>query len=282
MKKLLLMILSLTMLCSHACATIIEPRGVDLEFKLSTGIEARRAVVLCRTLSARTDRKDNAKKLKTYTAGETFLTWESWDGWMNCYYSEGKDPAWVRNWYVVLDPAYYITDEQTAVYAYGDTTAPRVALLAKNEELPIIKETDEWCVVSLRGAAGWIKKTPKDTAHRFWFQPNMLQHIKRAELQWTNGLSVLTDRKSLAQLSALLTDARDMGAPIAGCVADVYLTLVTDADEKIVLELANDSCAIYRVEGRDYRYANSTHADNSQLYALFPEYTAPWTELSKP
>ena len=33
-----------------------------------------------------------------------------------------------------------------------------------------------------------------------------------------------------------------------------------------------DSCAIYRVDGRDYRYGNSIHADNSQLFSLFPEY----------
>lgn len=272
MKKLSALLLVMILLAGNACATIIEPRGVDLEFKLSTGIEAKRAVVLCRSLSARSDRKDNAKKMQTLTAGDTFLTWESWDGWMNCFYSDGRDPAWVRNWYVIEDPAYYITDEQTAVYAYDDTTAPRVALLAKNEELPIIKETDEWCVVSLRGAAGWIKKTPKDTAHRFWFQPEKLQHIKRAELLWNNGMAVLTDRQALAQLSSLLTDVRDMGAPIAGCVSGVYLTVETEDDERIVLELASDSCAIYRVDGRDYRYNNSTHGDNSQLFRLFPEY----------
>ena len=278
MKKRLCIVLAALLLAGNAQATILEPRGVDMEFKLFTGIEAKRAVVLCRTLSARTDRRDNAKKVKTLTAGDTFLTWESWDGWMNCYYSDGADTAWVRSYYVVEDPAYYITDEQTPVYAYGDTMAPRVALLAKNEELPIIQETDEWCVVSLRGAAGWIRKTPKDTAHRFWFQPEKLQHLKRAELQWENGNEELTDAASLAKLSALLTDARDMGAPIAGCVNGVYLTVVTQEDERIVLELASDSCAIYRVDGRDYRYSNSTHADNSQLFALFPSYTAPWTK----
>lgn len=271
MKKLLVLILIICLLSSSACATIMEPKGVSLEFKLFSGIEAKRAVVLCRSLSVRNDRYDNARKVKTLSAGDTFLTWESWDGWCNCYYSDGAETAWVRNCYVVEDPAYYITDEQTAVYAYGDTTAPCVALLGRNEEMPIILETDEWCVVSLRGAAGWIRKTPKDTAHCFWFKPESLQKITRAELNWPDGYADVTEPAVLTELSALLTDVRDMGGPVAGCPFGVYLTLTTEDNERIVMELATDSCAIYRVDGRDYRYGNSVHASNAQLFALFPD-----------
>jgi len=272
MKKLFGLILVICMLAGEACATIMEARGVDLEFKLNTGIEAKRAVVLCRSLSARADRKDNAKKVKTLSAGDTFLTWESWDGWCNCHYSDDKDAAWVRSYYVVEDPAYYITDGQTAVYAYGDTMAPRVALLGRGEEMPIILETDEWCVVSLRGAAGWIRKTPKDTAHRFWFQPESLKMLRSAKLTWNGGTETVTDPHALAQISALLTDVRDMGGPIAGCVGNIYLTLEPEEGECITMALAIDSCAIYRVDGRDYRYANSTHGDNTQLFGLFSGY----------
>lgn len=272
MKKFLVLLMIFCMLSGSAGATIIEPRGINLEFKRFTGIEAKRAVVLCRSLSVRNDRYDNARKVNTLSAGDTFLTWESWDGWCNCYYSDGAETAWVRNAYVLEDPAYYLTDGQTPVYAYGDTMAPRVALLTRNEELPIILETDEWCVVSLRGAAGWIRKTAKDTAHRFWFQPESLQSIKRAELIWNDGSSVVTDPQVLSRLATLLTDAEDMGGPIAGCVGDIYLALELEEDEHITMALTFDDCAIYRVDGRDYRYGYSIHASNKRLFELFPEY----------
>ena len=182
----------------------------------------------------------------------------------------------MRSDYVVIDPAYYVTDEQIPVYAYGDTMAPRVGLLSRNEKLPIIMEMDEWCVVSLRGAAGWIQKTPKDTAQRFWFKPESLQHLQRAELTWNGGTSVVAKPQALKQLSALLTDTEDMGGPIAGCIAEIYLNLTLENGESITLALAGDSCAVYRVDGRDYRYGRSTNSDNTALFRFFPEYIPPY------
>lgn len=272
MKKLLSLLVILVMIAGSASASIMEPKGIDLSFKLFSGIEAKRAVVLCRSLSAHTDSNASSRKATTLSVGNTFLTWESQGEWINCYYSDGRDAAWVRNYYVIEDPAYYVTDGQTAVYAYADTTAPRVALLGRNEELPIIMETDQWCVVSLRGASGWIRKTSKDMVRRSWFKPESLQNITAAELTWQSGHTQLKDPTLLAQLSALLSDTYEMGRAVAGCPFGTYLTLTLEDDEKVVVELASDSCGIYRIYGRDYRYGSSTHAGSRQLLSLFPGY----------
>ena len=86
-------------------------------------------------------------------------------GWAQVILSDDVDaePAgWVNAEYIIIDPAWYRTDETTAVYAWDDTSAPKVALLDPGTKLPILKEEGKWVVVSLRGAAGWIRKTSRD------------------------------------------------------------------------------------------------------------------------
>ena len=271
MKKLICMVLAVLLLTGSASATILEPQGVDLGFKLATGIEAKYAVVLCRSLSVHLDHDATSRKMKTLSAGDSFLTWDNWNEWYNCYYSEERDAGWTRNYYLLEDPAYYITDGQTAVYAYGDTQAPRVALLGRNEELPIILETDEWCVVSIRGASGWIRKTSKDAVRTHRFQPDDLQTLIRAELNWTEGASVIEDPHVLAQLSGLLSDAYSMGPATAGCPFGTYLILTVEDGRQVIMEVAGDNCCIYRLYGRDYRYGSTRHINSQQLFSLFPE-----------
>ena len=272
MKKWISLLLAALLFTGSAGAVILEPKGVNLEFKLFAGVEAREAVVLCRSLSGHEEADAASRKIKTLSAGNTFLTWEREPGWQNCYYAEGEDPVWVRDYYVIEDPAYYVTDGQTAVYAYESLNAPRVALLGRNEELPILLETEDWCVVSLRGAAGWIRKTAKDREHQRRFEPEMLQSLIGAELTWGEGYAELTDPDMLAQLSDMLTDSRNMGHAVSGCPFGVYLTLTTEDEERITMELASDGCSIYRINGRDYRYGYSHHVSNQQLFALFPGY----------
>ena len=78
-----------------------------------------------------------------------------------CIFSDDVDasPAgWVKAEYLVIDPAWYRTEEETPVYAWNDESAPKVALLNADTKLPILKEEGEWIIVSLRGATGWIHK----------------------------------------------------------------------------------------------------------------------------
>ncbi len=273
MKKLICMLLAFLMLTGSACATILDPKGVDLEFKLNTGIEAKRAEVLCKSLSALAQPNARASKVKSFSAGKTFLTWESEDIWLNCYYSDGADPAWVRNYYVLVDPHYYRTDNGTAVYAYGSTNAPRVGLTDTGDVYPIIMENGDWVVISIRGASGWIRKNANDYVHQCWLQPADFENIKKAELYWTNGSSEITNPTVLAQLSALLMDSHDMGAATAGCpFGTVYMTLTLANNERVTLDIATDSCNILRVGGHDIRYGVTTHASSQQLLRLFPGY----------
>ena len=65
--------------------------------------------------------------------------------------------------YIVIDPAWYRTDASTPVYAWNDTSAPKVALLDRDTLLPVLKDNGDWIVVSLRGATGWIRR-PNGTA----------------------------------------------------------------------------------------------------------------------
>ena len=62
----------------------------------------------------------------------------------------------------MINPAWYVTEKSTAVYAWNDVNAPKVALLDKDTVLPILKDDGDWLVVSLRGASGWIRKTASD------------------------------------------------------------------------------------------------------------------------
>jgi len=273
MKKLFCMVLVLVMVAGSACATILDPRGVDLEFKLNTGIEAKRAEVLCRSLSALQEPNTRARKMKSFSAGQNFLTWESEDIWLNCFYSDGADPAWVRNYYVLVDPHYYRTDNGTPVYAYGSTSAPRVGLTDTGDVYPIIMENDNWVVISIRGASGWIRKNNNDYVHQCWLQPETLVDLKRAELYWTNGHADVTDPFVLSQLSALLTDVQPMGHASSNCpFGPIHLIVTTADNERITLQLAADNCCIFRVGGHEFRYGVSVHATRQQLMQLFPGY----------
>lgn len=54
-----------------------------------------------------------------------------------------------------MKPLYCV---RSSVYAWDDKMAPKVALLEKDTTLPVLKEEEEWLIVSLRGAVGWIHK----------------------------------------------------------------------------------------------------------------------------
>ena len=57
---------------------------------------------------------------------------------------------------IVINPARYVTEQKTTVFAWNDTAAPKVALLYKDTQFPIMKEDGDWYLVSLRGAVGCI------------------------------------------------------------------------------------------------------------------------------
>ena len=124
------------------------------------------AVVLCQDLTLRQEPNASSKAVKTLHYGDRIIVQPQTGGWAACFLSDSVDSGrsgWVNEDYLAIDPAWYRTEKATPVYAWNETTAPKVALLDKNTTLPILKAERDWLVVSLRGAAGWIH-VPGNTA----------------------------------------------------------------------------------------------------------------------
>lgn len=267
MKRLICAILFLSLLVSCAQASILPADGVQTYW----GLNGHIAVVLCETLSLCDARE--GQKIATLLYGDRVFVTESWDGWAACYAMDGSRSGWVRSDYLMIDPSWYVTDEATPVYAWGNTLAPRVALLSSGETLPILLEREDFVVISLRGAAGWIKKTPSDTVSETTFRPEQLSNITYATLQWKEQTIELSDPAALNALSTMLTSVEDKGGPIAGCPFGAVLQ-VTSGGQRYQLQLAVDSCCIYRIDNRDYAYARNLFTkegapNNSVLFNLF-------------
>ncbi len=138
-------------------AEIIPPHG--------EGQIGLQAAVLCEKLTLREEPKNSGKAIQTLEYRDLIIVTEQKDGWARCVLGDSEDAksGWVNADYIVIDPAWYRTEKKTPVYAWNDTSAPKVALLDANKEfldektyLPILKQEGDWIVVSLRGAAGWI------------------------------------------------------------------------------------------------------------------------------
>ena len=162
MKKYVrLTIMTLMVLITAAAITvqaeIFPPRGMG-----QIGYDA---VVLCENLTVRQEPSASSKAVQTLHSGKVFMVTQQTDGWAECILSDSLDAApvgWVSTEYILIDPAWYRTDEKTPVYAWNDTGAPKVALLDKDTSLPILKDEGDWLIVSLRGATGWIQRNAAD------------------------------------------------------------------------------------------------------------------------
>ena len=137
---LIMMLESVTL----AHAEVIPPYG--------EGQIGLHAAVLCAELSLREAPDASSRTVQTLKYGDFILVTEVLDGWARCVLGDTEDAAagWVNADYIVVDPAWYRTEERTPVYAWNDTSAPKVALLDANTELfdpdtflPILKDEGE-------------------------------------------------------------------------------------------------------------------------------------------
>ena len=124
--------------------------------------------MLCETLTLRESSSSSSKALQTLNYGDLPIVVgadlpagpREENGFVYCVLGDSEDSpsGWLNADYLVINPAWYITEKATAVHAWNDSTAPKVALLDKGTRLPILREEGDWYIVSLRGAVGWIHK----------------------------------------------------------------------------------------------------------------------------
>ena len=152
-----LMIMLLSVPLAHA--EVIPPYGEG-----QIGVHG---AILCAELTLREAPGSSSRVVQTLKYGDFIIVTEQRDGWARCVLSdeENAPSGWVDANYIVVDPAWYRTEKQTSVYAWNDTSAPRIALLDANTELfdpntflPVLKDEGDWLLVSLRGAVGWIHR----------------------------------------------------------------------------------------------------------------------------
>ena len=144
-----------------AYAEIIPPYGPGQQIGYP-------AVVLCENLTLREEPSASSKAVQTLHYGDQPIVINAdlptgakeENGFVYCTLGDSEDSpnGWINADYIVINPAWYVTERETVVYAWNDTAAPKVALLDQGTRLPILKEEGEWYVISLRGAAGWIHK----------------------------------------------------------------------------------------------------------------------------
>ena len=144
-----------------ACAEIIPPYEPGQQIGYP-------AVVLCEKLTLRENPDISSRTVKTLSYGDQPIVVgadrpqgaERKNGFVYCALGDSIDSpcGWINADYIVINPAWYVTEGETPVYAWDDASAPRVALLDGGTRLPILKEGENWYLVSLRGAAGWIRK----------------------------------------------------------------------------------------------------------------------------
>ena len=152
MKRLFMIAAAMLLLSSCAVAEIRPATGMG-----QIGYEA---VVLCEALTVRESRSTSARSVGTLTYGQVFACQNEADSWCDCFLSDAEGTGrwgWVRSDYVLIDPAWLVTEKSTPVYAWNDPSAKKVALLSKGEACPILREEDGWLLISLRGAVGWVR-----------------------------------------------------------------------------------------------------------------------------
>ncbi|MCR4875563.1 MAG: hypothetical protein K5922_00155 [Clostridiales bacterium] len=143
------------LITSTALGELTRPMGVG-----QLGYDA---VVISKTVSIRPTQNANAKAVRKLNFGDHLPVMPVGNGWCECYMSETEGlTGYVLEDYILLNPAYMTTEDSTPVYAWQDRRAKRVGLLGRGETYAIIRMDENWILISLRGAAGWIARPSGD------------------------------------------------------------------------------------------------------------------------
>ncbi len=126
------------------------------------------AVVLCEKLTLRESPSSSARAVQTLHYGDEPIVVgadlpagpKMENGFVYCTLGDSEESpcGWINTDYIAVNPAWYVTEKLTPAYAWNDATALKVGLLDKGTRLPILLELNGWYLVSMRGAAAWIRR----------------------------------------------------------------------------------------------------------------------------
>lgn len=288
MKRMMLVLLALWMLCSCAWAGAPESEWAvvnnpDPEDRLNLRAEPSRASsslgkyfngVMVEVLERTGDGWDHVR------VGAT-------EGYMMMEYL--ADPA---KMIVVVEPVLPVAtvnnpfaDAQGLLEKPDSADVTLMVTLYNGTEVTVLGLTEQRAHVQYCGVTGYIplqslSMEEKQGANSIMDLPQMPdRQIVRATLIRGEEVTSLTDSQKLRMLQDILTHTEYWGYRMAGCPIGATLTLEFDQASVQVMELATDSCPVYRLDGHDYYYARhigtpGNHPDNSVLYSLFDS-TAP-------
>ena len=272
------LLISFLLIFSTASAEIIHSPEFDPSF-LEIGITAHEAVVLTDNLPLYASSSGN-QVLAHLPAGQVFYTAQAQNGRLDYYNVAGQRLGWVCADGALQWPSYLVLEADTNAFAAQGDDAPCVRLPA-GARLPLLDSLPAGYTVLGEGCARlWIaaQDTPQTS-----FSPALLPSITGAELRWLDDSGVwqrstLTDEAILSTLRTLLNAHQEVGALMAGCpFGRRLLTLTFEGGAQSTLDLACDSCCIFRVEGHEFRYAHGMYSANGKspssdlLFCLFSD-----------
>lgn len=160
--------------------------------------------------------------------------------------------------------------------------ANRVVQLFNGTPAVILGIADEYAHIQVSGITGYVPLSAVGMEPAGEYQsesgmpiPDSLEgQLLCASLVIEDRTIELTDIDQLQTLSILLTSTEYWGYKIAGCPMEATLTLTYMDDAMRVIELATDSCCVYRYNGHDYMYARAFRNENEGvtndvLFSLF-------------
>lgn len=123
-------------------------------------------IVISQNVSLRESPSTGAKRLASIPNGSIFDLLDEQNGWYRVSYWDGKAIApmegWVRVDFVVRNPSFITTTNATYVYATPNRSAKKVGELTSGTQLVVIGEYNDFWVVNLRSASGFIYKKDID------------------------------------------------------------------------------------------------------------------------
>lgn len=119
-------------------------------------------VVISQNVTLRESPSTGARQLARPTNGTVLDLLAEQDGWYTVRYWDEKGNApiegYVRTNFIVRDPMFVTTTKATYVYSMPSRSAKMVGELVSGTQLVVIGEYDDFWVVNLRSASGFIYK----------------------------------------------------------------------------------------------------------------------------